>query len=117
LTNNPAWGIKPGSIGQNSKRKDVIPMVCATVKQGVECAFMTKTGCGFNGGNCHTAVEQCDGCQKVIDLESGRYCMVFPDPAIKWRLGTCNMATHVKATNGKAAAKLNPLKASKRRAH
>ena len=92
-------------------------MVCSTVKEGVECAFMTKTGCGFNGGNCHPAVEQCEGCQKLMDLDTGKFCMVFPDPAVKWRLGTCNMATHVKATNGNKGGKLNPLKASKRKAH
>ena len=93
-------------------------MVCSTVKEGIECAFMGKTGCKFNGGSCHPIVEQCEGCQKILDVPTGKYCMIFPDPAIKWRLGTCSMATHVTASKDtKANGKLNPLKASKRGKH
>ncbi len=90
-------------------------MVCTSIKPGVECLFMTKNGCQYNGGACHQIIEQCEGCQKVREFPSGKYCISFPDPAIKWRTGVCNMATHVKGTNGKALAdKINPLKASKR---
>ncbi|UCF86287.1 MAG: PxxKW family cysteine-rich protein, partial [Desulfobacteraceae bacterium] len=39
-----------------------------------------------------------------------------PDPPAKWRHGNCNMATHLQATAQKGNGKLNPLKASKRRA-
>jgi len=92
-------------------------MVCTTVKEGIECLFMSNKGCRFNGGSCHAIVEKCEGCQKVLELPTGNYCQVFPDPAIKWRVGNCNMATHVKASNGNKNGKLNPLKASKRRAH
>lgn len=89
-------------------------MVCITVKEGLECSFMKKNGCQFNGGNCHPIVEQCGGCQKVIEGPSGNYCMIFPDPIIKWRLGNCNMATHIIASIEKKSVKINPLKASKR---
>jgi hypothetical protein len=99
-----------------SYRKDVIKMVCTSVKEGHECFFMNNKGCGFNGGTCHTIVEQCEGCQKVKDFPTGKYCLVFPDPATKWRYGNCNMATHVQATSNEGNGKLNPLKASKRRA-
>jgi len=92
-------------------------MVCATVKQGMECSFMSKQGCTFNGGTCHPVVEQCEGCQKVLDLPTGKFCMIFPDPAIKWRLGTCSMATHVQSSKEAKGAKLNPIKASKRGGH
>ena len=92
-------------------------MVCATVKQGMECAFMGKQGCQFNGGSCHPIIEQCEGCQKVLDLPTGKFCMIFPDPAIKWRLGSCSMATHVKGSKDTKTAKINPLKASKRGKH
>lgn len=88
-------------------------MICATTKEGIECFFMTKKGCEFNGGTCHTIVEQCDGCQKIQEYETGKYCLSFPDPSIKWRTGICNMATHVKA-EAKKGVKINPLKASKR---
>jgi hypothetical protein len=89
-------------------------MVCTTLKEGLECAFMAKEGCQFNGGNCHTVVEACEGCQRVKEFPTGNYCMIFPAPAIKWRFGTCNMATHVKGAKEKANGKINPLKASKR---
>jgi hypothetical protein len=99
------------------ERKDVIPMVCTSVKEGTECSFMSSNGCQFNGGNCHPITEKCEGCQKVVKRPSGDYCLAFPDPAIKWRFGNCSMATHMKAKDEKKNGKVNPLKASKRRAH
>ena len=89
-------------------------MICQTVKKGIECVFMTKKGCGFNGGSCHVIVEQCNGCGKVIDCETGKYCRVYPDPAAKWRAGKCPTATHLKMDVKETAQKVNPLKASKR---
>ncbi|MFP3927415.1 MAG: PxxKW family cysteine-rich protein [Desulfobacteraceae bacterium] len=90
-------------------------MDCVTVKPGVDCFFMSKSGCRFNGGHCHPVVEQCEGCQRIGEFPTGRYCLTFPDPSIKWRSGVCPMATHVQAMNGvQANGKINPLKASKR---
>ncbi len=88
-------------------------MDCVTVKPGVECTFMKKSGCSFNGGACHQVIDSCMGCERVVDLESGSYCKSFPDPESKWKRGACNFATHVKTT-AEAAQKINPLKASKR---
>jgi len=91
-------------------------MVCETVKKGFECFFMTKNGCQFNSGACYPIVEQCEGCQKIQELPTGKYCSVFPDPSAKWRLCQCNMATHLKGNGNKGENKrINPLKASKRR--
>jgi len=92
-------------------------MICTSVKEGSDCFFMTKQGCEFNGGTCHSIVEQCDGCQKAGDFPTGKYCITFPDPAAKWRVGNCNMATHLKLVAKKGNGKINPLKASKRAAH
>jgi len=92
-------------------------MVCTSVKEGYDCFFMNKNGCDFNGGSCHQIVEQCEGCQKVKDFPAGTFCLSFPDPATRWRIGTCSMATHLEASNEKGNGKLNPLKASKRGAH
>lgn len=89
-------------------------MICATVKAGQECAFMSKVGCGFNGGSCHTIVDQCEGCQRIMDLATGKYCTSYPNPAIKWKTGQCNFATHTKQDVQAQQAKVNPLKASKR---
>lgn len=91
-------------------------MRCSTVKEGQDCFFMTKKGCTFNGGTCHIIVEACEGCHKVTEYPTGNYCVVFPDPAAKWRTGACNMASHLQATAKKENGKVNPLKASKRAA-
>jgi hypothetical protein len=94
--------------------KGVIPMVCQTVKAGVECAFMTKKGCGFNGGNCYAVIEKCEGCNKIIESASGKFCRVYPDPTAKWSVGGCPTASHVKKAKEETSQKVNPLKASKR---
>lgn len=90
-------------------------MNCATVKQGKECPFMTSKGCSFNGGICHEIVEKCNGCNRTVQFNTKWYCMAFPDPAIKWKTGRCNMASHVAAPAAPTVQKkINPLKASKR---
>jgi len=68
-------------------------MVCSSVKEGQDCFFMSKKGCGFNGGTCHIIVEECEGCQKAAEYTTGKYCTASPDPAAKWHAGRCNMAT------------------------
>lgn len=89
-------------------------MICTTVKAGSDCAFMTKVGCGYNGGSCHPVVETCEGCQRVKELETGRYCSTYPNPAQKWKTGNCNFATHIKVEKVQQQNKVNPIKASKR---
>ena len=91
-------------------------MQCATVKAGVECLFMKKTGCSYNGGACYTIIESCEGCTRVIELEVGKYCTSFPYPAQKWQKGACPMSSHVKKGLKVEEQKINPLKASKRNA-
>ena len=92
-------------------------MECSTIKEGVECGFMTVAGCSFNGGTCHPVVEACEGCGHVIEMASDLYCATYADPRAKWAYGACNFATHRKADNGSsltATQKVNPLKQSKR---
>ena len=89
-------------------------MFCQTIKTGQECNFMSKKGCGFNGGSCHIVVDKCDGCNKIADLSAGQYCRVYPDPMSKWLSGNCPTASHIKREIKESAQKLNPLKASKR---
>jgi hypothetical protein len=91
-------------------------MDCTTVKPGAECVFMTTKGCSFNGGTCHHTVDQCDGCNRSSEFPSGWYCTACPDPALKWKGGRCNLATHVNTTAKSDTVKVNPLKASKRSA-
>jgi len=91
-------------------------MVCQTMKQGTECFLMTKQGCGFNGGSCYAVVEKCEGCDRVKEYPTGKFCSSYPHPEIKWRSGKCNFATHVKDASQKDTKVLNSIKASKRKA-
>ncbi len=75
---------------------------------------MSKKGCTFNGGECEPAVDPCQGCGRLVEVEAGVYCTTCPAPASKWRLGLCNQATHVKEQIEVEKTRLNPLKASKR---
>ncbi len=56
-------------------------------------------------------VEQCLGCNRTQDGA----CTTFNNPAFKWRTGKCNMASHLKLET-EAGKKVNPLKASRRKA-
>lgn len=68
----------------------------------------------YTGGFFKAIVEQCDGCERVIEVDSTKYCKSYQSPDAKWRLGICNFATHQKPELITAKVKVNPLKASKR---
>lgn len=89
-------------------------MDCNTNKPGVDCLFMSSTGCAYNGGSCHPIVEQCQGCSHVITYPAGQYCRTYSDPSVKWIDARCNFATHNRIESREERKKLNPLKASKR---
>jgi hypothetical protein len=93
---------------------EVVPMICTTIKEGMECPFMSAKGCSYNGGICHQIVEQCQGCNRGTELPTGWYCTACPEPSVKWKNGNCNLASHVSAAASATQAKINPLKASKR---
>lgn len=78
-------------------------------------AVKTAEGVTLNGFVLSPCVEQCNGCDRVREFESEQFCSSYPDPSRKWTDGRCNFATHVKVQVS-AAAKVNPLKASKRAA-
>lgn len=89
-------------------------MICTTIREGQECAFMTKKGCGYTDGKCVNIVEQCTGCNRAVEFSTGWYCTAAPEPELKWKSGRCNMATHVVDEAAAAGKKINPIKASKR---
>ena len=78
-------------------------------------AVRTPDGVTVNGFLIAPIVEKCEGCDRVREFEEAKFCSSYPAPGRKWEDGRCNFATHVKADT-KAAAKVNPLKASKRAA-
>ena len=59
-------------------------------------------------------VERCEGCERIIEENSTKYCRTYLDPAAKWRQGMCNFATHAKPELKLVKVRVNPLKASKR---
>ena len=72
-------------------------------------------GVTVNGFLITPIIDKCEGCDRVREFEAEKFCSSYPVPARKWESGRCNFATHIKADT-KAAAKVNPLKASKRAA-
>ena len=58
--------------------------------------------------------EKCEGCERIVEAASTKYCQTYASPEAKWRLGLCNFATHAKVEIATSKVKVNPLKASKR---
>jgi hypothetical protein len=75
---------------------------------------MAKRGCTFTGESCLVIIEKCEGCNRIVEFSSGRYCKVYPDPASRWAYGISPTASHMKKEIKEVVQKLNPLKASKR---
>ncbi|MDD5758280.1 MAG: PxxKW family cysteine-rich protein [Desulfobulbaceae bacterium] len=59
-------------------------------------------------------IDKCDGCDRIIEVESQKFCKTYSAPAAKWKIGICNFATHAKPAVLTSTIKVNPLKASKR---
>ena len=59
-------------------------------------------------------IEQCDGCERIVEENNTKYCRTYRDPEAKWHLGLCNFATHAKPELNLVKVRVNPLKASKR---
>jgi hypothetical protein len=78
--------------------------------------FMNRGGCGYNGGSCHPIVDKCEGCGRVDEYPSGRYCRSYAEPPLKWARGECNFATHIVKETKSETKRMNALKASKKRA-
>ena len=70
----------------------------------------------MQSANISPVVEACEGCGRIVERDGGLYCQASHYPQVKWRLGLCNLATHVKEAVVSSKAKINPLKASKRAA-
>lgn len=50
-------------------------------------------------------IEQCDGCDRIQTEGASRLCSAFAFPDVKWRMGACSMATHIKAEAAKGGEK------------
>ena len=81
----------------------------------LENATKTAEGVMVNGFLLSPTIDKCEGCDRIREFEGQNFCSSYPNPDRKWAGGRCNFATHVKVAVA-AAAKVNPLKASKRAA-
>ena len=68
----------------------------------------------YASGLFNPIIDKCEGCERIIEAGSAKYCQTYVAPEAKWKLSICNFATHVKPEFETAKAKINPLKASKR---
>jgi hypothetical protein len=68
----------------------------------------------FSAGSFLPVIEQCNGCERIVEVEGGQFCDTYMNPAAKWRLGICNFATHAKPDVKVVKIRVNPLKAAKR---
>lgn len=68
----------------------------------------------YTSGIFQPIIDRCEGCDRVIEVESQKFCKTYSCPAAKWKLGLCNFASHVKPEVLASTLKVNPLKASKR---
>ena len=92
-------------------------MICTVLKEEIDCVFMTRQGCTYNGGHCESVVQACEGCDHIKEVNGDLYCVTSANPAAKWNLGVCNFATHIeKGAPVVNQSRINPLKASKRAA-
>lgn len=76
--------------------------------------MQTSNVAKFSEGSFLPIVEQCEGCERIVEVSGDRFCDTFKNPSAKWRLGICNFATHVKPEVKVVKIRVNPLKAAKR---
>lgn len=68
----------------------------------------------YSSGIFNPVIDDCDGCDRIVEFESKKYCKTYSAPAAKWKLGICNFATHKKPEIISVKIRVNPIKASKR---
>jgi len=76
--------------------------------------MQTSNAAKFIDGSFLPVVEQCIGCDRIVEFEGSNFCDTYKAPAAKWRLGICNFATHAKPEVKIVKIRVNPLKAAKR---
>lgn len=76
--------------------------------------MQTNTASKFASPSFLPVIASCEGCERIATAEEQKTCTVYANPAAKWRLGICNLATHVKPEVKTVKVRINPLKASKR---
>jgi len=55
-------------------------MICTILKEEIDCVFMTKQGCNYNGGHCDPVVQACEGCNHIKEIDEDFYCTTSANP-------------------------------------
>jgi hypothetical protein len=76
--------------------------------------MQTSNAAKFNDGSFLPVNEKCEGCERIVEANSVKFCDTYMNPEAKWRLGICNFATHAKPEVKIVKIRVNPLKAAKR---
>ena len=42
-------------------------------------------------------VDKCIGCDRIVELDESQTCNAYEFPRLKWRLGNCPLASHVRS--------------------
>ena len=64
-------------------------MVCQTIKTGLECSFMSKSGCGYIGGSCQKIVSTMRRLRKSPGVLGRKVLHGLPQPfrkVVDWRM-------------------------------
>jgi Family of unknown function (DUF6811) len=76
--------------------------------------MQNQAAMSFSERNFQPVIENCEGCDRVVEESGSHFCRSYLKPEAKWRLGICNFATHAKPEIKIATIRINPLKAAKR---
>lgn len=76
--------------------------------------MQNQAALSFSERNFQPVVENCEGCNRIVEESGAKYCNSYLQPESKWRLGICNFATHAKPEIEVVTVRINPLKAAKR---
>ena len=76
--------------------------------------MQSQAATSYSERNFKPVVEQCEGCDRIVEESGSQFCKSYVMPSAKWRLGICNFATHAKPEIKVVTVRVNPLKAAKR---
>jgi len=87
--------------------------LCTTVRVGIPCIFMKKeAGCAFVDGYCRPTINECKGCEHIVNL----YCDAYMHPASIWSyFKRCPLATHLEKHTEVKKETFDPRKAARQR--
>jgi len=56
------------------------------LKEEIDCVFMTRQGCNYNGGHCDPVVQACEVCGHIKEVDEEYCCVTSANPSAKWNL-------------------------------